>query len=236
MRRDHVKNRHHCTISGHPVRVMENGAMTDKTPLPDRGWRGSPELWLDAAYDALIDKGVDAVKILPLANSLNLSRTSYYWFFKDRRALLLALLQRWEATTTEPLLEITKACAATEAEAILGVISIFLGDIGFDRRLELAVRAWAQQDADVADMLQEADAKRLLALRELLLRWGHGEEDADVRARTIYLVQIGYISMRITESVEERIQRVPYYVEVYSGQRPSADEMARFRARVTVPD
>ena len=85
-------------------------------------------------------------------------------------------------------------------------------------------------------MLQEADAKRLSALRELLLRWGHGEEDADVRARTIYLVQIGYISMRIAESVEDRIQRVPYYVEVYSGQRPSADEMARFRARVTVPD
>ncbi len=57
----------------------------EQTPS-DSGWRGSSEGWLQAAYDALLDGGVDAVKILPLARQLNLSRTSFYWFFRIGRS------------------------------------------------------------------------------------------------------------------------------------------------------
>ena len=60
------------------------------------GWRGSREVWLQAAQAALIASGVDAVKIQPLANGLQLSRTSFYWFFRDRKALLDALLEEWD--------------------------------------------------------------------------------------------------------------------------------------------
>ncbi|KGJ03933.1 transcriptional regulator, TetR family [Paracoccus halophilus] len=203
---------------------------TDK--LPERGWRGSPELWLDAAYEALVDKGVDAVKIMPLATTLKLSRTSFYWFFKDRKQLLDALLDRWEASTTHHLVAATRDYAATETEAMLNLISTFLSDNSFDSRLELAVRSWAQQDADVLARLQRADAERLEALQAMLQRWGHPPEDADVRARTIYLVQVGYISMRIEESIAERLKRFPQYVEIYTDKRPTGQEMERFKARI----
>ena len=53
--------------------------------------RGSPELWLQAARDALLEGGVESVKIQVLAKNLNLSRASFYWFFKDRDELLDAL-------------------------------------------------------------------------------------------------------------------------------------------------
>ena len=198
--------------------------------LPERGWRGSPELWLDAAYEALVTGGVDAVKIMPLATALKLSRTSFYWFFKDRRQLLAALLNRWEDTTTEALIAATVAYAATETEAMLNVVSVFLSDARFDTRLELAVRSWAQQDEEVLTRLRQADTRRLAALREMLEGWGHDAADADVRARTIYLVQIGYISMRVVEGLEERLQRFPNYVEIYTGKRPTEAEMARFTA------
>ena len=89
-----------------------------ETDLPDRGWRGSPDVWLDAAYEALVSGGVDAVKIMPLAQALRLSRSSFYWFFKDRKALLSGLLDRWEASTTRPLVAATRDYAATETEAM----------------------------------------------------------------------------------------------------------------------
>lgn len=75
-------------------RVME-------ATLNDTGWRGSQEGWLEAAYQALLESGVDSVKILPLAKKLNLSRTSFYWFFKDREELLAALVARWREKTRE---------------------------------------------------------------------------------------------------------------------------------------
>ncbi len=209
--------------------------MTEETPN-ERGWRGSPELWLDAAYEALVAKGVDAVKIMPLASALKLSRTSFYWFFKDRRQLLSLLLERWEDTTTAPLLAAASQPAATETEAMLAVISTFLPRGGFDARIELAVRAWAQQDAAVLARLQAADAERLSALSRLLGSWGHDPQDADTRARAIYLVQVGYISMRIEESTAERLARFPAYVEIYTGKRPSGAEMQRLSERLRLPE
>ena len=42
------------------------------------GWRGSEDLWIDAAYALLVEAGIDAVKVKPLAERLGMSRTSFY--------------------------------------------------------------------------------------------------------------------------------------------------------------
>ncbi|MBC2835017.1 TetR/AcrR family transcriptional regulator [Paragemmobacter straminiformis] len=198
---------------------------------PDTGWRGSREGWLDAAYGALIREGIDAVKILPLAESLKLSRTSFYWFFKSRGELLSALADMWEARTTTPLCAAAAAYAETETEAMLNVIACFLRPETFDAKLEFAMRGWGLKDPAILARVTSADAKRLSALTTMLLRWGHSEDDADTRARTIYLVQIGYISMQADEALETRLSRIPRYVEIYTGRSPAPREIARFRAR-----
>lgn len=198
----------------------------------ETGWRGSPELWVNAAYDTLIEQGIDAVKILPLAARLKLSRTSFYWFFKDRAALLQALADRWEQVTSVPLVAAANAYAETETEAMLNVIGCFLSDRSFDARLEFAVRGWALQDAGMLARVHAADVRRLDALRQMLARWGHDPLDADVRARTVYLVQIGYVAMQTRESLDTRLGRIANYVEIYTGRRPGENEMARFRSRL----
>lgn len=197
----------------------------------DSGWRGSREGWLEAAYATLIREGVDAVKILPLAEALRLSRTSFYWFFKDRAELLSALADMWEARTTTPLVRATTEFAETETEAMLNVIACFLRADTFDARLEFAMRGWGLKDADILARITEADARRLTALTRMLERWGHDPLDADVRARTIYLVQIGYIAMQSDETLDTRLTRIPNYVEIYTGRPPEPREIARFRAR-----
>lgn len=197
----------------------------------ETGWRGSREGWLQAAYDALIDGGVEAVKILPLAKQLALSRTSFYWFFTDREELLGALADLWAERTTAPLVKASSEYAETETEAMLNVISCFLARDSFDSRLEFAVRSWGLQDDAITARIHEADRARLQALSEMLMRWGHDPLDADVRARAVYLVQIGYISMQVNEDLATRMERIPGYVEIYTGKRPEPREIARFHAR-----
>ena len=72
---------------------MSRKPSTTDDPDKSSGWRGSREIWLAAAKRAFLETGLDAVKIQPLATRLNISRTSFYWFFKDRNALLDALLE-----------------------------------------------------------------------------------------------------------------------------------------------
>mgnify|MGYP001151001046 CR=1 FL=1 len=205
--------------------------MGQRAATAEGGWRGSREGWLETGYQALIEGGVDAVKIQPLARQLGLSRTSFYWFFEDREALLTALIDGWAERTTIPMIGAAREYAESLAEAMLNVLACFLPD-RFDSRLEFAVRSWGLQDASVAARVAEADEARLAALREMLVRWGRPEQEADVRARTIYLTQIGYISMRAQEDLETRLARVPTYVEIYTGTRPEPRELARFDARV----
>ena len=204
----------------------------DQANAQETGWRGSREGWLEAGYQALIDGGIDAVKILPLAKRLNLSRTSFYWFFEDREALLAALLDGWEDRTTRPLVDATTQYAESVSEAMLNVLTCFLAANVFDSRLEFAVRSWALQDEQVAGRVRAADDARLEALTRMMARWGHAPDEADVRARTIYLVQIGYISMQPKEDIETRLTRIPLYVKIYSGREAEPREIARFNAGI----
>ncbi|MDO5706009.1 MAG: TetR/AcrR family transcriptional regulator, partial [Paracoccus sp. (in: a-proteobacteria)] len=119
----------------------------------ESGWRGSPDGWLDAAQAVLLETGVDAVKVQGLAKRLNLSRTSFYWFFKDREALLDALLTRWRDKNTGAIVRQTEAYAESLPEAMLNVFDCWLDTGLFDARFEFAVRSWAlQSDATLAEV------------------------------------------------------------------------------------
>ncbi|THD71620.1 TetR/AcrR family transcriptional regulator [Thalassobius vesicularis] len=196
------------------------------------GWRGSREVWLDAARKALIASGVDAVKIQPLASALDISRTSFYWFFKDRNALLDALLDEWEVKNTGAFVDACAAYAETISEAILNLFVVFHDDTVFEPQLDFAIRGWAHQSDAVAKRVHLADETRLTAIRAMFERFGFEESEADVRARTVYLTQIGYISMQVQEDQAIRMARIGGYVKTFGGQIPTDSELARFHARL----
>lgn len=199
--------------------------------LNDSGWRGSPELWLEAAYDSLLESGVDSVKILPLAKKLGLSRTSFYWFFKDREELLDGLLGRWRDKNTGSIVKQSEAYAESLAEAMLNVFDCWVNKELFDSQFEFAVRSWALQSPEILTEVQRADQTRMDAIGRMFMRFGYAEVPADVRARTTYLVQIGYISMQAKEDLALRMKRIPEYIAIYTGQVPQQRELDRFFAR-----
>lgn len=199
--------------------------------MHDSGWRGSAEGWLEAAYQTLLESGVDSVKILPLAKKLNLSRTSFYWFFKDREELLDALIAQWRDKNTGALIKRSEAYAESIAEAMLNVFDCWIDKNLFDSRFEFSVRSWALQSENLLEEVRKADQLRLQALKRMFERFGESELTSDVRARTTYLVQIGYISMQPEEDLPTRMRRIPEYIKIYTGQLPEQRELNRFYSR-----
>lgn len=204
--------------------------MNDDGPQ-ETGWRGSREVWLEAAHDMLVESGIDSVRIQTLSKRLKIARTSFYWHFTDRETLLAALADRWAERTSKGMISACSAFAETEAEAMLNVIGAFISDKAFDSRLEFAIRSWALQDPAIMARLHAEDTRRLAALIEMFRKWGHEDVDAETRARTVYLTQIGYISMQQFEDIAVRMARIPAYVQIFTGVTPQAREMARFHAQ-----
>ena len=180
----------------------------------------------------MIEGGIDAVKVQPLASALHISRTSFYWFFKDRAALLDALLDDWEAKNTGAFLKACNEYSETITEALLNLIVVFHDEQRFEPQLDFAIRGWAHKIHTVAERVNKTDETRLTAIRSMFETFGFDVNEADVRARTVYLTQIGYISMQVKEPEALRLSRAPRYVKTFCGTSPTKSELARFHARL----
>lgn len=198
------------------------------------GWRGSAEAWLAAAHEALIEGGVDAVRIQLLGKRMNLSRTSFYWFFRDRAALLDALIDEWENKNTGSIVARASAAAGSVVEALFNVSDCWFDDGLFDTRLEFAIRSWAQQSPALSTRVRRADGMRMAALEAMFRRHGTDPSLADVRARTTYMLQIGYMSMQLEESFTTRVLRTAEYLQILTGIAPTEVEVDSFLARHSV--
>lgn len=200
------------------------------TTAPSRQ-RGSKELWLDAAYDMLVTDGIDAVKVMPLAKKLNMTRTGFYWFFADLNALHLAMIARWESQNTGTLVARCEQPADTLCAALFNVMDCWLDPGLFDARLDLAIRNWARVAPDLQRRVSVADRQRLAAISGMFQRHGIAPKQAEVRSLTVIYTQIGYISMQVEEDRAERLARVADYVEIFAGTAPTPQETAAFLAR-----
>ena len=193
--------------------------------------RGSKEFWLNEAYELLISDGIEAVKIMPIAKRLNLTRTGFYWYFNDIAELHSAMIHRWETKNTGNLIERCNADATNICEALFNLMDCWFDTTLFDARLDLAIRNWARNDANLQKRLTDADKKRIDAVTNVFRRFGYSNRQADVRGMTVIYTQIGYISMQVTEDRHERLFRVQNYVELFAGVHPNDHDIENFTQR-----
>lgn len=199
---------------------------------PSARTRVTREDWLRAARAALVDEGVGQVKIALLAAELGVARSSFYWYFADREALLAALLEEWDAHNTHSLQQRAARPAATITEALLHVFECWADPELFDASLEFAVRDWARRDDAVRARLTAADTARIAALAKLHRRFGYERREALVRARVQYHSQLGLYAMSERESHAERLRLLPTYVRVFAGVDATPEELKAFEQYV----
>ncbi|HEX9859216.1 MAG TPA: TetR/AcrR family transcriptional regulator [Paracoccaceae bacterium] len=190
--------------------------------------------WANAAFDILLTQGVEQVKVLTLAQRLGCSRSSFYWFFDDRQALLDCLLEIWAAKNTLAITQRAARPAVSITQAVLHVFECWTDARIFDARLDFAVREWARRTPAVRDAVQGADAARVRALTAMFARHGFAGTEALIRARTLYYTQIGYYALDVGDSDAQRAQYLAAYVKVFTGMEPAPAEAADFLRRTMV--
>ncbi len=149
-----------------------------------------PEEWLGAAWRALARAGVEGVRVEQLAAELGATKGSFYWHFRDRAALLDALLSDWERRATQAVIDFVDA----EAEAPRARLAELLRVTTMASEapdVEHAIRAWGMRDADASARLARIDKQREQYVEDLLVAAGVIRSKAAHRARALYLTLIG---------------------------------------------
>ena len=168
--------------------------------------------------------------MLALSERLGVSRSSFYWYFKNRDELLGALLDRWDELNTRSIVASTEEPAASVTQAVCNVFRCWINPLIFSPRLDFAVREWARRSAHVRKALERSDRIRTEAVKALFVRFGYEDDDAFVRARVLYYMQIGYYALDLREPIETRLNLTPHYLKAFTGVDPNQDEIDAFRA------
>lgn len=167
--------------------------------------RLAAEHWLNAALAAFEVGGVDAVKVEPLAKSLNVTRGSFYWHFEDRSDLLRRLLVHWEAVDTRSIIETVEAHGGSARERLLRLLETCARDEG---RLEIALRAWANLDDKARAAIARVDKRRIGYIADLLIEAGQHRNEATARARIAYSAWLGEYSQPAVPLYKARLDNM----------------------------
>jgi AcrR family transcriptional regulator len=153
--------------------------------------------WIAGAFQALVEGGIDALRVEPMAGRLGVTKGSFYHHFDNRRALQLAMLEEWERVGTSQIIDRVER-AQTDPLAQLHALA--LETMGGDERvdaIETAMRAWGREDEVVAAALARVDGRRVAFVVSLLQGIGLPTRLAKQRATMMYRVLIGEFSWRL---------------------------------------
>ena len=139
--------------------------------------------WIEEGLSALAAGGPDAVRIESLAHALGVSKGGFYWHFKDRQALLDEMLDAWERTWVDEVIETVEAENEDARSRLRRLFALALASGGEVLKIELAIRNWARHDKAVAKRLKRVDNRRMDYMRSLF--GAICEDDDEVEARCL---------------------------------------------------
>lgn len=160
---------------------MEHVVGTARTPR---------ERWVEEGLHVLAASGVDAVRVEALAKRLGVTKGGFYGYFDDRDALLTAMLDVWERESTDEVIDqVEQAGVDTKTKARLA------GTLTFSSHrllpIDLAIRAWARRDDDVAQRLRRVDNRRMALLRETIGEFCEDPDEVEARSLLAFCAVIG---------------------------------------------
>jgi AcrR family transcriptional regulator len=136
--------------------------------------------WLEMALSVLQQGNVAEITIGGLARELGISKSGFYWHFKNRDDLLAQLLEQWTYEVTEIITENEEILALDPRTRLQRSAEMIL-----DRNLvryEIGIRQWAMKDKNAARAVRAASRKRLDFLRQTFNELGFSGDDAEMRA------------------------------------------------------
>ncbi|RFU43586.1 TetR/AcrR family transcriptional regulator [Actinomadura logoneensis] len=165
--------------------------------------RLSREDWAAAALAALVEGGASAVAVEPVAARLGASKSSFYWLFENRSALLDAALELWEREQTERVASRFTGIA-DPVERLRSLLLLSLGTGHADAALRLTCEA----DEAVRAVAGRVTRRRLEIVEEAFRELGMSAGQARHRAASAYASYLGTAALA-------RVGAAPHDTDAY---------------------
>ncbi|WP_083219352.1 TetR/AcrR family transcriptional regulator [Bradyrhizobium icense] len=167
------------------------------------------ESWIEAGLSEIARTGVEGVRVEVLAKNLGVTKGGFYRRFRDRTALLDAMLQHWSAGRIAAIEKQTSLDGATARQRLKALIALYSERMNTEgMAVELAIRQWARSDELAAAAVASVDAARLQNVGQLYRATGLAAEEADALAFLFYSFVFGQSLLFLECGQRKRAQLV----------------------------
>ena len=143
--------------------------------------RVTRDQWLTRALELFARTGEGGLRVEDLARSLGVSKSGFYFHFKDREDFLQQLLKHWaheytEVVTRNPLLLMTPP-----RERL-----VMISTLVFEQNLtefDAAMHVWSNKDPHIAKKVRKVFAMRLAFAGKAFAELGFEGDDLEMRTR-----------------------------------------------------
>jgi AcrR family transcriptional regulator len=162
-------------------------------------------MWIEAGLKEIGRSGVEGVRVEVLAAHLGITKGGFYRRFKDRRALLVALLQTWQRGRIAAIQKQTELAGERADQRLKSLIQLYSERLNAEAMaIELAIRQWARSDGAASAAVESVDAARLSNVAQLYRCLGWSSEEARARAVLFYAFIFGQSLIFLGPSLRKR--------------------------------
>ncbi|HJZ34232.1 MAG TPA: TetR/AcrR family transcriptional regulator [Hyphomicrobiaceae bacterium] len=145
------------------------------------------ERWIEAGLAELAEGGIDRVRVEVVAGRLGVTKGGFYRRFKDRAALLNAMLDNWSRGRIAVVHQQTALAGLPPRERLKAIVKLYSERVNAQgMAVELAIRQWARSDKLAAASVAQVDAARLKNVAQLYRKLGFTDAAAQERAILFY--------------------------------------------------
>ena len=153
----------------------------------DRKKRTSKAEWFQEALQVLGEEGVAGVRVERLARDLGISKSGFYWHFRDRKDLLMQLLDYWAHEYTQVVTENVELRLLDPRTRLFRIAELVMEhDLG---GFDLSFWAWAADDAEVGRRVARVIRTRLDFVGEAFAELGFEGDELEMRTRLLVCYQ-----------------------------------------------
>jgi AcrR family transcriptional regulator len=167
------------------------------------------EEWIKCGFAELARSGVEGVRVEVLAKQLGVTKGGFYRRFRDRTALLGAMLENWRSgriASIEQQAGADKAPPRNRLKALIRLYSERMNTEGM--AIELAIRQWARSDEMAAQAVSSVDTARLKVVSALYRATGLAAGEADAEAFLFYCFIFGQSLLFLDRGKRKRAQLI----------------------------
>jgi AcrR family transcriptional regulator len=145
--------------------------------------------WVRGALDVLRERGVDGVKIVVIAERMDVTSGSFYWHFKGLQDLLDCLLDYWERELTDAIRDQARSFTGPPEDRILNLmVRVIEEDAAV---YDHAISIWARRDPRAKEVFERTLQKRFDFAAWMYKQAGFSDRQARIRGRLLVAYLMG---------------------------------------------